>query len=154
MEVLLFEERQSLCWRYILPVLVLTAYISYFVTTNPQMHDADRLMVRIIALLGLVAAAGFSSMRTRVTREALHFGFPLWRKRAKLTALTVEGIEPMKLWYGIGVQWMGGMWIYTVHMGEGVKVRINGRPYLIGSRDPVQLQQVLLRLARDRVMAG
>ena len=151
MEAPLFEERQTLYWPYMLAFAVLMAFALYCVKTNPNVRETDAVMVPLTAVIGLLAATGFSSMQTQVTRRHLSFGFPLWRKRIALTKIEVEGIEPLRLWYGIGVHWLGDKWVFNVHMGEGVKIRVNGQSYLIGSREPEQLRHTLLQLARDRV---
>jgi hypothetical protein len=151
MDAPLFEERQTFYWPYMLVLAGLMAFALYCVKTNPNARATDEVMVPLTAAIGLLAATGFSSMQTKITRREMQFGFPMWRKRVPLTSLEVEGIEELKLWYGIGVHWLGDKWVFNVHMGEGVKIRVKGQSYLIGSRNPEQLRHTLLQLARERV---
>lgn len=151
METPRFDERQNLHWQYLIGLGSLMMLALIISLTTPDASAYNSFMLSVTTFVGLVAAVGFTSMHTVVTRETLTFGFPLWRTRLRVDEIEVVGIEGMRFWYGVGVNFTGELWVYTVHMGEGVRIKHRGRSYLIGSGDAEQLRHALLQLARERI---
>jgi len=151
-----YEEHQS--FRVLIVIaavagagLILTAAVAG--AGFGQMAPQDKLSAAFAVLLVVAALWGFSRLNTIVSTTELRFGFPVWHRRVALGKVTVGEVTKIPLWYGIGLHYVGGLWVYNARLGRGVIVVVDGRRYLIGSETPERLQAALLQVAarRDKV---
>ncbi len=106
------------------------------------------LLAVIAPIFGLVAVVHWIlySMTVEVSGQELrwYFGPGFWRKRIALT--DIVGVERVRLpwWYGIGIKYTPGAWVYLVAPGEGVEIRtINGETVRIRTDDAGRLTVAL-----------
>jgi hypothetical protein len=149
----IYEEHQSFWVLNVIVILFAIGLVLAVVLTgaNPAAMKPEDLYSTLGAL-GLAAFAlwGFSRLNLMVSTTEFRFGFPIWHRRVAVSRIQVGEITRIPLWYGIGLHFVGGMWVYNARLGRGVMVVIGGRRYLIGSEHPEQLQAALLQVAPRR----
>ncbi len=141
----LFEERQSFAAIKTMSLIAIVFAIVWYIAGTKT--KVEIFAVGIVIFIGLLMMAGFRNFKTEVTATALRFGFPLYRKRLSLSGLEVGEIRPIRFWYGWGVHYIRGIWVWNARLGRGVLVQSGGKKYLIGSEQPERLQSVL----RERI---
>ncbi|MBI5059745.1 hypothetical protein HZB60_08200 [candidate division KSB1 bacterium] len=93
---------------------------------------------------------GFLELRVVITMSEVRFGFPFWRKRFPLKAVSVGDVVQLTVWNGIGIHRVARGWVFNARFGRAVEIFAGGVRYLIGSNDPERLQAALLRAAPRR----
>lgn len=147
------EEHQSFVIMRIMALAVVLALGVTAILVNWKQGVTDPNEVWSLALVGvmiLLALWGFSSLRVTVTNTELRFGYPIWHRRVPVSQIQVGDVVRIPFWYGIGLHYVGRMWVYNARLGRGVMITIKGRRYLIGSDDPERLQAALLQVAPPR----
>jgi len=149
----IYEERQNFA---LLRMIALVAALviggtAYITNSKSGFTDpSEAWSLAFIAAMLLVVVWGFSRMSTTVNSAFLQFGFPVWHKRVEVSRIHVGEIKRIPMWYGLGIHYVVGIWVYNVHLGRGVVIAVDGRRYLIGSSDPERLQSALLQVAPRR----
>ena len=75
-----------------------------------------------------------------------HFGPSVGRKQIALAS--IARVERVRLpwWYGIGIKYIPGGWVYLVAPGQGVEIiAADSRTVRLGTDDPDGLANVLVR---------
>jgi len=150
---MVYEEHQSFVAMYVMAGAVLIALVltAFFAGADLRViSPSDRNGMLIAAAAILVVLWGFSRLNVIVTTTEFRFGFPAWHRCVPLSSIEVGDTVPIRLWYGLGIHYAGGMWVYNARLGRGVMVTIKGTRHLIGSNDPERLQAALLQVAPRR----
>ncbi|HEY3294893.1 MAG TPA: hypothetical protein VGL38_05610 [bacterium] len=151
-----YEEHQSFWLLNVIALvvavgLVATALLSGVDPSKSRPEDLASIAAALVLAIG--AMWGFSRLNIAVTTTDFRFGFLIWHRRVPADRVQVGEIAHIPMWYGIGLHFVGGQWVYNAKLGRGVQVVINGRRYLIGSDNPERLQAALLQVAPRRSKA-
>lgn len=138
----LFHEKQR--FALLLVIAVGVAFVLVILAMQIAQQKAELLPVLLAAALAGAALWGFSSMTITVTMTDLVFGFPFYRKRIALNQVEVGEIERISFFYGIGIHYVRGWWIFNAKLGRGLRINVGKTRYLIGSDQPEKFQAVLL----------
>jgi hypothetical protein len=150
MENALYEEKQTFALRnLIIVVAVVIAVMGVWLGTRMTAHDVG--IGALCLTWAVIIFWGFSSMKVMVTPTMLRFGFPFYMKRVPLDKLKVGEIAPLSFWYGMGIHYIRGMWVWNARLGHGVRIDVGRTKYLIGSDHPERLQAALMERTRQRV---
>jgi hypothetical protein len=147
------EERQSFTLMYIIAVFAAAVIVTAAWSLNASAGRTDPTAMATLAFAAVMAGIaiwGFSRLTVTITPTELRFGYPVWHRRAPVTQLIVGDIVPIPFWYGIGLHFVRGMWVYNAHLGRGVVLWLGNNKYLIGSDHPERLQSALLQVAPRR----
>lgn len=141
MDTPLYEEHQSFSLLIGIAIFAALAAVAPFVL-------APRAQSNLIASGALAAAmllllASFRRLTIVVTAMELRFGFPLIGKRLPLRDVQVGDVLPITFWYGWGIHYIRGMWVWNARLGRGVQIRSGRRTYLLGTEQAERLQSVL-----------
>jgi hypothetical protein len=142
MDTPLYHEKQRFGLLIIIGIGV--AFVVGILATQIAQQKADLFPVLLFAAIAFVVLWGFSSMTITVTMSDLVFGFPLYRKRIPLSKVEVGAIERITFFYGIGIHYVRGWWVFNAKLGRGLRVNIGKTRYLIGCEEPERLQATLL----------
>jgi hypothetical protein len=141
-----YEEHQSFRLLNIITVVVAAVLLLtvYLTGANPLDMDPEAL-ISTLAAIGIAALAlwGFSRLSVTVTATEFQFGFPIWHRKMPLSQIQVGAVVHIPFWYGIGVHYIRGMWVYNAKLGRGLEITVGGKRYLIGSDQPERLQAAL-----------
>jgi hypothetical protein len=100
----------------------------------------------------LVAALHWvlSSLTIAVTERELiwHFAGGIWTKHLPRSEILRTERVSLPWWYGAGIKYVPGGWVYLVSPGSGVKLTlVSGRMVCIGTDDPDGLLSALTSTA-------
>ena len=149
----IYREHQSFWLLNVIVLVVACALVLMAALTGtfPGNIHADAVPALVGGLLvAALALWGFSRLNVKISATDVQFGFPIWHRRIPVSAIYVGEIVRIPLWYGIGLHYAGGMWVYNARLGRGLIIAINGKRYLIGSDNPERLQAALLQVAPRR----
>jgi hypothetical protein len=152
MENALYEEKQTFAPRSLIIVIAIVIaalglWLGHAVT--PEMI----LTTAVVLVIAGVILWGFSSFRVRITPSELQFGFPFYTKHVPYDQLHLGDIAPIPFWYGMGIHFIRGMWVWNARVGRGVRIDVGRAKYLIGSDHPERLQSALMERTAKRVTA-
>jgi hypothetical protein len=129
-----------------LSFLAATALIG--ATAAALLREQPLLLTVSFATFAVVALVHYllSSLTVEVSEEYLtwHFAGGLWRRRvARAEIVRVERV-PLPWWYGLGVRYTTGAWVYLVAPGDGIKIVLaSGKAVCIGTDDSETLMVAL-----------
>jgi hypothetical protein len=148
----MYDETQSSRFLYIISAACL---LGIGVGAVGFGRKAPEAFIPAAIVLGAVALMlwGFSALRVHVSPTEVVFGFRFWSKRLRSEQIEVGGIAPITLFHGMGIHYVGGLWVYNARLGRGVRLRVGKTNYLIGSDQPERLQSALLQAATRRMPA-
>lgn len=127
----------------ILSVLLIAFSLCVWQFSKGQMEASAFIA---IALTLCVVSLLFGTMSVMVSKEKLtwYFGIGFWTK--KLNLAVIQDARPVKNkgWWGWGIRYYGGGWLYNVSgLGAVELTLIDGKRLRIGSDEPDQLAQFL-----------
>jgi hypothetical protein len=144
METTIYRESQVMKFRWLLTLVGVVVMAVGAWQTWPHQPFESVIMI-LFALLFAVILYGFTEFSVVITPTELRFGFPIYRKRFRLTEISVGDIEKIAVLAGIGIHFWNRKWVYNGRYGRGVNVTHGRYHYLLGSNSPEQLQNALLQ---------
>jgi hypothetical protein len=150
METTIYRESQVMKFRWLLTLVGVVVMAVGAWQTWPHQPFESVIMI-LFALLFAVILYGFTEFSVVITPTELRFGFPIYRKRFRLTEISVGDIEKIAVLAGIGIHFWNRKWVYNARYGRGVNIRHGRFLYLLGSDQPEQLQHALLQSAPRHV---
>jgi len=105
---------------------------------------ADDLKVSLIMLSIVLLVLSFSTLNVRIDHEYLRikFGFGIFSKRFLLKDIKSTSIVKNKWYFGWGIRYRIGMWVYNVSGFDAVQLNMkDGRTYRIGTDEPENLKR-------------
>lgn len=142
-----FEERQPVALLIGLAVLAVALGLAPLAIA-PESPEVLIAAGALAATLVLVLA-GFRRLTIIVTGTELRFGFPLLGKRLPLRIIEVGDILPIPFWYGWGIHFVRGMWVWNARLGRGLLITAGRRKFLLGTAQAERLQSVLREQTRQ-----
>lgn len=113
------------------------------------LFEKDQISIGVFTLLGLsclVPMIFLSTLTVSVDNEkiAWHFGPKLWKKSMQLNQVNKTRIVRNKLWWGFGVRFYGGGWLYNISGLDAVELQLkDGSRIRIGTDEPTELQSAI-----------
>jgi hypothetical protein len=152
METVLYEEKQTFALRNLIIAIALVVAVFGLWLGKPVMLESVGVTLSVLILVGILLW-GFSSFRVRIMPTELQFGFPFYTKHVPYDKLRLGDIAPIPFWYGMGIHFIRGMWVWNARLGRGVQIDVGRWKYLLGSDHPEKLQAALMERTRQRVTA-
>lgn len=124
--------------------IALLVYLNETPARGPGLLFAE---VVVLACLGL-----FHSLTVVVDDQtvAIRFGIGVIRRRFPLAQITAVRAVSNPWFYGWGIRWIRGGWLFNVSGFDAVEIRMaDGRLFRIGTDDPERLRREIGRRIRS-----
>ena len=143
-ESIIYQEEQHFYpWLIILIVVVCLLGVVIPVAAGvPVSHPSIWMSVLVIGIIFLVVWL-FRKLTVMITPTHLVFGFPIWKKRLRLDAISVGGVVTIPFFAGAGIHCWGGKLYVNAKVGRGVSVSAGDKTYVIGSDSPESLTDAI-----------
>lgn len=107
-------------------------------------------VLAIVALVTVVTGLLFRKLTVTVNEKVFRAAFGPGLVCKEVPISDVERCDPMRVrwWHGIGIHLTGNGWLYNVSLGDAVIVILrNGRKFCVGTDEPQELREAVLRFA-------
>lgn len=119
---------------------------AYFIWHSPEPRWAVWLCLACAGMCGALVFS-FSSLTVRDEGDALAIRFgpwPIWKKRIPYASIRDPRPARSKLVDGWGIHWAPGRgWTWNVWTFDCVEMRIDGKPFRVGTDEPEALAAFL-----------
>jgi len=134
-----------------LAVLVFFAWAHITTSMEPVSVDSgNNLLITATMTIVFFILASFATLQARIDKKYLYikFGYGIFRKKFSLNDIVSAKAVKNHRRYGWGIRgWLRPkMWIFNVSGFDAVEIGLkNGSRYRIGTDEPKQLEQAILR---------